>query len=137
MQRGGLVRKAVVGKSDKDMLMELEGAWREALRRRDTTALNALLSDGFQSKNTDREVRNREEYLGEIRSADYEVFSIQAGHLRVRISGDRAVVRGIARVTLLLEGQTLMAKFRYLHLYVKEGKRWRAAEENTEQIKEP
>jgi hypothetical protein len=127
--------QAGLQKGDERAVLEAERAWERALMTRDAAALDRLLAPNFVSRNTDGEIRGKRLYIEEVVRSRYELAFLKKERVVTR-GGDTYSVRGRVLVRVAYGGNSLTARFRYDHRFVRRGGRWVGVGEEVEQIKQ-
>jgi hypothetical protein len=87
---------------DERALLALEDAVIEAIRRRDASALGALVSEGFVLLGSDGSETHREDFLKAAVEIPGEILELSALHLRARVVGGVGVLTGLQRARVRL-----------------------------------
>jgi ketosteroid isomerase-like protein len=104
--------------------------WLGALERNDLKALEEIIAPDY-SITAEGRVMNRAEDLEVIRTGRVRFQSAATDSVRVRIFGGAAVVTGIGRFTVLLDGKPLGIRERFTDVYVRRGGRWQPVASHT------
>jgi len=113
---------------DERALLALEDAVIDAIRRRDATALGALVSEGFVLAGSDGSVTPRDAFLRGAVEFPGEILELSALHLRARVVGGVGVLTGLqhARVRLPTGIEVDDVAF-FTDVCVRSGTGWRMA----------
>ena len=98
---------------------QLEQQWRHAELAGDTTALDRILSDDYVSVTMQGKVNTKAQQLRRIRDRLLVLNELDLSGVKIRVSGEIAVVTGHARVLGRSAGLSLDGRYRYtqvLHL---------------------
>jgi len=87
---------------DEKELLALEDSVIDAIRRRDGSALAALVSEGFVLVGSDGSVTRREDFLRAAVEIPGEILELAALHLRARVVGGVGVLTGLQRARVRL-----------------------------------
>lgn len=87
---------------DERALLALEDAVIDAIRRRDASALGALVSDGFVLLGSDGSETRREDFLKAAVEIPGEILELSVLHLRARVVGGVGVLTGLQRARVRL-----------------------------------
>jgi hypothetical protein len=87
---------------DERALLALEDAVIEAIRRRDASALGALVSEGFVLIGADGSETRREDFLKAAVEIPGEILELSVLHLRARVVGGVGVLTGLQRARVRL-----------------------------------
>jgi hypothetical protein len=113
---------------DERALLALEDAVIDAIRRRDSVALGALLTEGFVLLGSDGSETRREDFLKSAVEIPGELLELSALHLRARVVGGVGVLTGLqkARVRLPTAVEVDDVAF-FTDVCVRTGTGWRMA----------
>jgi len=87
---------------DERALLALEDSVIDAIRRRDVSALAALVTEGFVLVGSDGTETRREEFLRSAVEIPGEILELSALHLRARAVGGVGVLTGLQRARVRL-----------------------------------
>ena len=87
---------------DERALLALEDSVIDAIRRRDVSALAALVTEGFVLVGSDGTETRREEFLRAAVEIPGEILELSALHLRARAVGGVGVLTGLQRARVRL-----------------------------------
>ena len=87
---------------DERALLALEDAVIDAIRRRDTAALGAHVTENFVLVGSDGSQTRREDFLRAAVEIPGEILELAALHLRARVVGDVGVLTGLQRARVRL-----------------------------------
>jgi len=87
---------------DERALLALEDSVIDAIRRRDVSALAALVTEGFVVVGSDATETRREEFLRAAVEIPGEILELSALHLRARAVGGVGVLTGLQRARVRL-----------------------------------
>lgn len=98
---------------------ELENQWRDALLKRDTAAMNALLAEDYTAITAYGTLQTRDEALANLRSGRWRISALDLRDRKVRFYGKTALVTSIAEVEGTGPEGTLNGSYRYTRVYVR------------------
>lgn len=98
---------------------ELENQWRDAILKRDTAAMNALLADDYTAITAYGTLQTRDEAIANLRSGRFRISSLDLSDRKVRFYGKTALVTSIAQVEGTSPEGTLNGSYRYTRVYVR------------------
>jgi ketosteroid isomerase-like protein len=99
---------------------QLELAWRNAVLKADTAAMDALLADDYMAILPNGTLQSKEETLASLRSGTTHFTAITVSDRRVRFYGTTALVTSRADVTGASAGGAISGSFRYTRVYVRD-----------------
>jgi len=99
---------------------QLEWAWRDAVLRADTAAMDALLADDYMAILPDGTLQTKEQTLASLRSGATHLTDIKVSDRRVRFYGTTALVTSRADVTGSSAGGPMSGSYRYTRVYVRD-----------------
>ncbi len=99
---------------------QLEEAWRTAMLKSDTAALNALLADDYIAITASGTLHSKEETLANLRSRRVHVTALNVSDRKVRFYGNTALVTSLADVEGATADGDLSGSFRYTRVYVRD-----------------
>jgi ketosteroid isomerase-like protein len=109
---------------DGGRVLALEKAWNRALEEKNSNALDMLLANTFLSIDIDGSVSSKSEFLGSIKSPDYQPSQAVTEQSSVQVYGDAAVVVGIFRVKGTEKGKPYVHRERFADTWIKIGGTW-------------
>ena len=105
---------------DGNALIQIEQSWAQALEVRDADAVGCILADEFQDADSNGQLHDRAETLGQIphRRPGKNILSELTPH----VFGDSGYIRGLAT---LVDGQgKTVARVRFTDIFVYRNQRW-------------
>ena len=87
---------------DERALLTLEDSVIDAIRRRDSAALGALVTESFVLLGSDGSQTRREDFLRAAVEIPGEILELSALHLRAKVVGDVGVLTGLQRARVRL-----------------------------------
>ena len=113
---------------DERALLALEDSVIDAIRRRDVSALAALVTEGFVLVGSDGTETRREEFLRSAVEIPGEILELSALHLRARAVGGVGVLTGLQRARVRLPtGIEVYDVAFFTDVCVRTGTGWRMA----------
>ncbi len=97
---------------------QLEEAWRVAMLKSDTAAMNALLADDFIAITASGTLQTKEETLANLRTHRIHLTSLTVSDRKLRFYGKTALVTSLAFVQGTTPDGDLNGSFRYTRVYV-------------------
>ena len=101
-------------------IFQLEEAWRDALMKSDTAAMDKLLADDYMAILPNGTLQSKEQTLTNLRSGTMHFTAITISDRRVRFYGTTALVTSRADVTGTAASGPISGGFRYTRVYVKD-----------------
>ncbi len=99
--------------------------WADAVRDRDTKALDQIFEAEVLITTFDGKMRGKAEELEILRpGGDLKTVSVANEDVRLRIFDKTAVATGLTRMKFLVGGKESQAAFRYTAVFVKRDARW-------------
>ncbi|MPZ20169.1 MAG: DUF4440 domain-containing protein [Luteitalea sp.] len=97
----------------------------DAIARRDTDAIVALLAPGFLHRTPGRETRDADAFVSGIREIPGEIIFVRVGSLEVDLSNAGALVTGIQHAQVRIDGKDIDDRRAFVDWFVKHGGEWR------------
>ena len=116
-------------------LLVLERLWNEAQVNRDSSALDALVSDRFIDTEWDGEVSNTTKFLADIRDPLFKPTSVNIQEPKVNLFGDTAVITGIYRTKGTYQGKAYDHLGRFTDTWIQENGKWQCVASHTSLLK--
>jgi ketosteroid isomerase-like protein len=113
------------GTSAEQELTKLTNDWNAAMAKRDVAALERILSDDWISAGFEEGVGTKAQFLADLKSGNYALFSTVVHEMNVRAYGNAAVV--ITHYTTVKEqykGKDISGSYRTIDTWVKRAGRW-------------
>ena len=98
---------------------EMEEAWRAAMLKGNSAALDALLADDYTAITAKGAIQTKEQALNNLRSGALALISLNISDRKVRIYGSTAVVTSLAELTGSRNDQDVTGRYRYTRVYVR------------------
>ena len=112
--------------SDEDEVRRIEYQWGVAFERKDLTTLDQLMADEYILTDPLGHVRSKAESLAVIETNEVHFESSQSDDVKVRISGDTAVVTGRSTFRGRYKGWSMSGRYQYTDVLVKRQGVWQA-----------
>lgn len=117
---------------------QLEAAWRDAILKADTAAMDALLATDYMAITPDGTLQTREQALANLRSGAIHFTSIEVSDRRVRFYRTTALVTCRAEVTGTTAGRDFSGSYRHTRVYVRNAQgNWKIVSFEASWIREP
>jgi len=97
---------------------QAEDAWRAAMLKGNSAALDALLADDYTAITAKGAIQTKEQALSSLRSGAFQLTSLTISDRKVRIYGSTAVVTSLAELTGN-KSQDMTGRYRYTRVYVR------------------
>jgi ketosteroid isomerase-like protein len=130
----GLLAPAAVAAGPDEAIGNIEKQWAAAVVARDLVALERFLSDSLIYAHSTGVVETKSEYLGKLRGGTQKYAAIDYESVTVKIHGDAAVAHARVRMRGTNAQGPFDNRLMMLHLWVKEGGRWRLAAHQTTKL---
>ncbi len=101
---------------------QLEEAWRNAILKANSTAMNALLADDYMAITPNGTLQTRDQTLASLRSGRTHLTSLAISDRKVRFYGTTAVVTSLAEVRGTTTDGDVSGRYRYTRVYVRDSK---------------
>ncbi|MFY9791980.1 MAG: nuclear transport factor 2 family protein [Candidatus Sulfotelmatobacter sp.] len=115
-----------VDKSDGDRsrIIALENAWNQAVREKDTSALNLLLGPELVYVDYDGTLMDKAQYLASVKSQVVQPERIVSESMNVHLFAAAAVVEGIYRETGEKNGKSYTLRERFSDTWIRRNESW-------------
>lgn len=100
---------------------KLEQDWREAVLRRNVTAMDALLADDYIAITSDGRLQSKDETLASLRNGNVQFASLDFSDRKVRFYGQTALVTSRAEVSGTSANKDISGSYRYTRVYARDG----------------
>ena len=117
-----------------DELSRAEKAWAAAVTALDYAALGRILGDNLIYAHSTGVVENKAEYLGKLKSGVQKYDGIEHASMTVKLYGEAGVVHSQVRMRGASKGKPFDDRLMMLHLWVRQGGRWRLAAHQTTRL---
>jgi ketosteroid isomerase-like protein len=118
-----------------EQLIVLERLWNEAQVNRDSSALNALVSERFINTEYDGEVSDKSKFLADIKDPQFKPSSANIQDLKVNLFGDTGVVAGIYHTKGTYQGKPYDHIGRFTDTWVLDNGKWQCVASHTSLVK--
>jgi ketosteroid isomerase-like protein len=115
----------VAGAAVDDEINRMEESRYAALIGADWKSLDAILADDFFYNTAGGAQMSKSEFIGLMQSGAAVVRKVVRENAAVRSYGEVTLVTGIAHIDVTLKGEDKSLHSRYLHVWVKDGERWK------------
>ena len=117
---------------------QLEEAWRDALLKGNTVAMEALLADDYMAITAAGTLQTKEQALANLRSGRTRITMLSVSDRKVRFYGTTALVNSVAQVQGTNINGDISGSFRYTRVYVKDPKgKWKIVSFEASKIRQP
>jgi ketosteroid isomerase-like protein len=116
-------------------LLVLERLWNEAQVSRDSSALDALVSDRFVNTEWDGEISDKTKFLADIRDPLFKPTSVNIQDLKVNFFGNTAVVAGIYHTKGTYQGKPYDHLGRFTDTWIQDNGKWQCVASHTSLLK--
>ena len=123
--------------AEQDDEILIRALMREILRaflEHDTAALDRVLAEDFTFSDPGGMVRSKQQWLADIANGNLVFDSIDAGDVKFRHLGDRALVSGSARMKARYTHGDYNGEFQYLGVYTKDSGDWKLVLTSAERV---
>jgi ketosteroid isomerase-like protein len=97
----------------------MEEAWRAAMLKGNSVALESLLADDYTAITAKGAIQTKEQTIDNLKSGGFQLTSLAISDRKVRIYGTTAVVTSLAELTGSRKDQELTGRYRYTRVYVR------------------
>ena len=98
---------------------QLEQTWKDALLKRNASALEGLLADDYIAITPNGTLQSKEQTLASLRSGSVQIKSLEFSDRKVRFYGQTALVTSRAEVTGSNPDGNFSGAYRYTRVYVR------------------
>jgi ketosteroid isomerase-like protein len=116
-------------------LLVLERLWNEAQVSRDSSALEALVSDRFVNTEYDGEVSDKTKFLADARDPLFKPTSANIQEVKMNFFGNTAVVTGIYHTKGTYQGKPYDHVGRFTDTWIQESGKWQCVASHTSLLK--
>jgi hypothetical protein len=110
---------------DREAVVDLARRMAAAIGRRDVAAIRALLARDFVQRAIGGGAARAEQFLSAVAQIPGEILSVELEHLEVELCGDGALVTGVQRSRVRLEGKIVDDRQPFVDWMVREAGEWR------------
>ena len=107
-----------------ETLKQLEKRRYELMVKKDLAALREMLADDLVYTHSNGLTENKEQYLAGLASGKSVYHAVEPEETQVRLYGNMAILNGIAKVDIELNGQKTTLRLKYTDAYVKRNGKW-------------
>jgi ketosteroid isomerase-like protein len=111
--------------TDEDRVREAARDIADAIGRRDVEQLSLAMAPGFVHRSAGGEAAGREAFLRSITEIPGEIVSVELDQVTVDLSGGGALVTGVQRARLRIEGEIVDDRGVFVDWFVKVDGGWR------------
>jgi ketosteroid isomerase-like protein len=97
----------------------MEEAWRTAMLKGNSTAMDALLAEDYTAITAQGAIQTKEQALSSLRSGTLQLTGLSISDRKVRVYGSTAVVTSVAELTGSRNNKEVTGKYRYTRVYVR------------------
>lgn len=117
---------------------QLEEAWRNAVMRGNSAAMDTLLADDYMAITPTGILQSKEQTLANLRAGNVHITSIDLSDRKIRLYGTTALVTSRAEVTGTSPDGDISGSYRYTRVYVKDVRGvWHIVSFEASRIREP
>lgn len=121
--------------STREVLIELERGWNDAVYRQDADFVAGLLADEFVATYDDGSRGDRARELALVAAFNQQVISAVQDDFRVAVYGDTAVVWFTLNLVGLRQGQEAELTLRYTDVWVRRDGRWQCVSTHSTRVR--
>lgn len=121
--------------STREVLIELERGWNDAVYRRDADFVAGLLADEFVATYDDGSRGDRARELALVAAFNQQVISAVQDDFRVAVYGDTAVVWFTLNLVGMRQGQEAELTLRYTDVWVRRDDRWQCVSAHSTRVR--
>jgi uncharacterized protein (TIGR02246 family) len=116
---------------DKAAVLQVEENWATALVKSDVRALRTIYADDLVYVHSGGNQETKGEYIRRIETGGLQYESVNLVDPKVRVYGDAAVVNGAFDVKVMSDGSPVNSRVVYIHVYTRQGGKWRMVAHQT------
>jgi ketosteroid isomerase-like protein len=117
---------------------QLEKAWRSALLKGNTAAMDALLADDYMAITDSGILQTKEQTLANLRSGNVRLTALDISDRKVRFYGTTALVTSLAEVQGTTPEGNISGSYRFTHVYARNAQgTWKIVSFEASKIREP
>jgi ketosteroid isomerase-like protein len=117
---------------------QLEEAWRNAVLKANTAAMDSLLADDYMAILPNGTLQSKEQSLANLRTGAANFAALEISDRKVRFYGTTALVTSRADVSGTTAGGDFSGSFRYTRVYVRNAQgKWKIVSFEASRIHEP
>lgn len=103
-------------------IYHLEGLWRDAIVKGDTTAMSSLLADDYMAITPFGTLQNKQQTLDNLSSGRWHISVLNQVELKVRFYGTTALVTSLVEVQGTSPDGDISGDYRYTRVYARDPK---------------
>ena len=116
----------------------LEDAWRVAMLKGNTAALETLLADDYTGITANGAIQTKEQVVNNLRSGTFKLTGLTISDRKVRVYGTTAVVTSQAELVGSRNSVNLTGRYRYTRVYVRNPQgQWKIVSFEASRIQDP
>jgi ketosteroid isomerase-like protein len=116
-------------------ILILERVWNEAQVNRDSSALNALVSERFVNTEYDGEVSDKTKFLADIRDPQFKPSAVKIEEVKINFFGETAIVTGVYHTKGIYQGRPYDHLGRFTDTWVSDAGKWQCVASHTSLLK--
>lgn len=109
-------------RTERAEIVQLEQKWRQAQLADDISTMDRLLADEFLGITASGQVVTKGQQLDRMRTHNFALTELDISDLKMKISGNLAVVTSLAHMNGTVNGKPLRGNFRYTRVYHRVGR---------------
>jgi ketosteroid isomerase-like protein len=98
---------------------QLEEAWRTAMVKGDSAALDKLLADDYTGITAKGAIQTKDQAIQNLKSGALQLTALEISDRKIRVYGATAVVTSVAELTGSKSDQEVTGRYRYTRVYVR------------------
>jgi ketosteroid isomerase-like protein len=98
---------------------QLEDAWRSAMLKGNSTALDTLLADDYTGITAKGAIQTKDQAIGNLKSGALQFSELLISDRKIRVYGTTAVVTSLAELTGGKNDPEMTGRYRYTRVYVR------------------
>jgi len=117
---------------------QLEDAWRNAILKSNTAAMDALLADDYMAISASGTLQSKEQTLENLRSGRVHFTTLDISDRKVRFYGTTALVTSVASIAGTTADGAISGNYRYTRVYVRNAQgAWKVVSFEASRMREP
>jgi ketosteroid isomerase-like protein len=117
---------------------QLEDAWRNAIMKGNTAAMDSLLADDYMAISALGTLQSKEQTLENLRSGRVHFTTLDISDRKVRFYGTTALVTSVAAIEGTTPDGAISGNYRYTRVYVRNAQgAWKVVSFEASRIREP
>jgi len=119
-------------------IYQLEDAWRNAIMKGNTAAMDSLLADDYMAISALGTLQSKEQTLENLRSGRVHFTTLDISDRKVRFYGTTALVTSVAAIEGTTPDGAISGNYRYTRVYVRNAQgAWKVVSFEASRIREP